>query len=83
LSAVRDLGRGGIWVEPDNKRGRQTVTGNPRLSTSVLHKQWTRLENEHHELAITIGAGRARGVDLTLLRDRQAKLLLEINSRVA
>jgi len=29
-------------------------------STSVLHKQWAELENEHHELATAIDAARAK-----------------------
>ena len=30
------------------------------LSASVPHKQWAKLENEHHELAIAICAARTR-----------------------
>lgn len=59
------------------------MTGDPRSSTSVLHKQWAKLEDQHHELAIGIDVGRAKGADLALLRDRQAKLLLQISSLVA
>ena len=51
--------------------------------TSVLHKEWTKLENEHHELAIAIDAARAKKADVTLMRKRQERLLLEINSLVA
>jgi hypothetical protein len=50
---------------------------------SVLHKRWTLLENEHHELEVTMrqpGLGRAA---LERLRDRQARLLLEISGVVA
>jgi hypothetical protein len=36
-----------------------------------------------HELAITINAAQASGADLALMRERQARLLLEINSLVA
>jgi hypothetical protein len=52
-------------------------------SISVLHKRWTRLENEHHELEVTMrqpGLGRTA---LERLRDRQARLLLEISGVVA
>jgi hypothetical protein len=49
----------------------------------VLHKQWAKLENEHHELAIAIDAAQARRADLAPMRERQARLLLEINSLVA
>ena len=52
-------------------------------STSVLHKQWARLENEHHELAIAIDAARAKKADVALMRKRQESLLLEISSLVA
>ena len=52
-------------------------------SASALHKQWARLEDEHHELAMAIEAAQARGVDITPMRKRQANLLLKINSLVA
>ena len=53
------------------------------LSTSVLHKQWAKLENEHHELAIAIDAARAKKADVALMRKRQESLLLQISSLVA
>jgi hypothetical protein len=49
----------------------------------VLHRQWAKLENEHHELAIAIDAARAKKADVTLMRKRQESLLLEISSLVA
>jgi hypothetical protein len=49
----------------------------------VLHKQWAKLEDEHHELATAIDAAEARGADLAPMRERQGRLLLEINSLVA
>ncbi len=53
-------------------------------STSVLHGQWVELEDEHHELALAIDAARAsRAADLAPMRERQARLLLDINSLVA
>ena len=52
-------------------------------STSVLHKQWAKLENEHHNLAIAICAARDKKADLTLMRKRQETLLREISSLVA
>jgi hypothetical protein len=52
-------------------------------STSVLHKQWTKLENEHHGLAIAICAARAKKADVALMRKRQETLLREIGSLVA
>ena len=33
-------------------------------STSVPHKQWAKLENEHHELASAIDATRAKKTDV-------------------
>jgi hypothetical protein len=53
-------------------------------STSVLHKRWVELEDEHQELALAIEAARTRrAADLVPMRERQARLLLDINSLVA
>jgi hypothetical protein len=38
------------------------VTESVDSSTSVLHKQWARLEDEHYELAMAIEAAQARGL---------------------
>jgi len=54
-----------------------------RASTSELHKLWAELENECHELAITIEEARTRGAEVRLMRDRQARLLLDIGAVVA
>ena len=55
-----------------------------RSSASVLHKRWVELEDEHHELALAIDAARTRrAADLAPMRERQARLLLDINSLVA
>jgi len=59
------------------------VTESPDSSASVLHKQWAKLEDEHHQLAIAIDAARAASADLAPMRERQARLLLEISSLVA
>ena len=59
------------------------MTECPDLSASVLHKQWVKLENEHHELAIAIDAARTRDADLAPMRQRQARLLIEISALVA
>jgi hypothetical protein len=59
------------------------VTDSPHCSTSVLHKQWTRLEDEHRELATAIEAAQAKGVGISPVRKRQESLLLKINSLVA
>jgi hypothetical protein len=52
-------------------------------STSVLHEQWVKLENEHHQLAVEIDSARARGADLEPIREGQARLLLQIDALVA
>ena len=52
-------------------------------SASALHKQWAKLENEHHELATAIDAAQAKKADVALMRKRQDSLLLEISSLVA
>jgi hypothetical protein len=52
-------------------------------SVSVLHKRWTQLENEHHELEVTMRRPGLDKVALKRLRDRQACLLLEISGVVA
>jgi hypothetical protein len=49
----------------------------------VLHKRWAELEEEHHELALAIDGARATRADLAPMRERQAGLLLDINSLVA
>ena len=57
------------------------MTETPHPSISALHKQWVKLENEQHELAMAVE--RAGGVDLTAIRERQARLLLKIGAVVA
>src|SRR5258708_745946 len=58
----------------------EVETETPHPSISTLHKQWVKLENEHHELAMAIG--RAGGADLTAMRERQAGLLSKIDAVV-
>ena len=48
-----------------------------------LHKRWASLENERHRLAIILEEARNGGADVTLLRDREARLLLDISAVVA
>ena len=55
----------------------------PCFSISALHKQWAKLEDEHHQLAIAINEARTAGTDLAPMRQRQIELLLEITSIVA
>ena len=52
-------------------------------SVAALHKRWTKLEDEHHELTIAIDRARNTGAELGPMRQRQAELLLEISSIVA
>ena len=59
------------------------MTECPHSSISVLHQQWAKLEDEHHELALAIEEARANEADFAPMRKRQAELLLEINSLVA
>lgn len=58
------------------------MTETPR-PVSLLHAKWAELEDEHHELAIAIDAARAGKANMARMRERQARLLLEINSLVA
>jgi hypothetical protein len=51
-------------------------------SASALHKQWAKLEDEHHELAIAIGAARTKKAEVAQMRERQRSLLLKITSLV-
>jgi hypothetical protein len=59
------------------------VAESPRSSVAALHKRWAKLEDEHHELAIAIDRAGIGGADLAPTRERQARLLLEINALVA
>jgi hypothetical protein len=59
------------------------VSERPHSSISTLHKNWAKLEDEHHQLAIAIDEARPAGTDLAPMRQRQIELLLEITSIVA
>jgi hypothetical protein len=59
------------------------VSANPQPSTSVLHKQWVKLENQQHQLAAELALARTAGADLGPMRRGQARLLLQINALVA
>jgi hypothetical protein len=63
-------------------KGAKAVTGGLRSSISTLHKQWAKLEDEHHQLEIAINEGRTAGTELAPMRQRQIELLLEITSIV-
>ncbi len=54
-----------------------------RFSIYALHELWVKLENEHHELAAALERARGLGADVTPMRARQARLLLEINAVVS
>ena len=62
---------------------RSDAGGKVGADATFVHKRWAELEDEHHELAIAIDAARARRADLAPMRERQARLLLDINSLVA
>ena len=51
-------------------------------SASALHKQWAKLEDEHHELAIAIDAARTKKAEVAQMRERKRSLLLKITSLV-
>jgi hypothetical protein len=59
------------------------VTERSGVSISALHKLWTKLEDEHHQLATVIAEARSEGTDVAPMRQRQIQLLLEITSIVA
>ena len=59
------------------------VTERSGVSISALHKQWTKLEDEHHQLATAIAEARSEGTDVAPMQQRQIQLLLEITSIVA
>ena len=52
-------------------------------SISALHQLWARLENEQHQLAITIQQAGVDTAAVESMRERQAWLLLEISAVVA
>ena len=54
-----------------------------QASAADLHKLWIKMENKCHQLAIEIGEARTGGADVTLLRDRQTRLLVDISAIVA
>ena len=52
-----------------------------QASASVLHKQWAKLEDDYHELATAIDTARSK-TEVAQMRERQHRVLLEINSLV-
>jgi hypothetical protein len=64
-------------------QGASVVTERSHTSISALHEQWATLEDEHHQLEIAINEARTAGTDLSLMRQRQIELLLEITAIVA
>ena len=63
--------------------GRGVLTERSGVSISALHKQWTKLEDEHHQLAKAIAEARSEGTEVAPMQQRQIELLLEISSIVA
>ena len=59
------------------------MTERPHVSISALHKEWVKLEDEHHLLERAIDEARAKKADVAPMRQRQIALLLEITSIVA
>ena len=64
------------------------MTERPHVSISALHKEWAKLEDEHHQLTRAIGEAHAKEAhakkaDVAAMRQRQIGLLLEITSIVA
>jgi hypothetical protein len=59
------------------------LTERSGVSISALHKQWTKLEDEHHQLAKAITEARGEGTEVAPMQQRQIELLLEIGSSVA
>ena len=59
------------------------MTQGVHATMSELHELWASLENECHQLANLIEEASEGGADVTLLRDRQARLLLHISAVVA
>ena len=52
-------------------------------SISALHRRWAELENEHHDLAMAIAQVGIESADLVPMRERQARLLLDIEALTA
>jgi hypothetical protein len=52
-------------------------------STSALHQRWTKLENEHQELAMAIAEVGTGTANAAAMRERQSRLLLEIGALAA
>lgn len=59
------------------------MTQGVHATISELHELWASLENERHRLAMIIEQARNGGADVTLLCDREARLLLDISAVVA
>jgi hypothetical protein len=64
-------------------KGVRIVSQAEELSICALHQLWARLENQQHELDITIQQAGVDAAAVESMRDRQAFLLLEISAVVA
>jgi hypothetical protein len=64
-------------------KGERIVSQAEELSICALHQLWARLENQQHELDITIQQAGVDAAAVESMRDRQAFLLLEISAVVA
>ena len=59
------------------------MTNRVNPSLSALHRRWAKLENEHQELAMAIAEVGTGTADAAAMRERQARLLLEIEALIA
>ena len=59
------------------------MTNRVHPSISALYQRWTKLENEHQELAMAIAEAGTGTANAAAMRQRQARLLLEIEALTA
>jgi hypothetical protein len=59
------------------------MTNRAHPSISALHRRWAQLENEHRELSMAISEVGTGTADGAAMRDRRARLLLEIGALTA
>jgi hypothetical protein len=59
------------------------MTNRLHPSISALHRRWAKLENEHQELAMAIAEVETGTADAAAMRERQARVLLEIEALMA
>ena len=76
----------GVWrvrqVESQYEE-QNRMTNRLHPSISALHRRWAKLENEHQELAMAIAEVETGTADAAAMRERQARVLLEIEALMA